>query len=185
MDASARAATSEPSRATTSVIPAAATVAEVNRSRAGRVTITYRRGSYERSWTFFRSCSTTSGIACFIRDSSQCSILISRTGRGRGHGRRALLLLQQALLAEDVAGPEVGEVLALALDLDRAVLDDVEVVRVAALADDRLALGDRLRGSRRSPPWSAPRRAPRRTGGCSSARLRPRVSLRSGWSPGT
>ena len=28
--------------------------------------------------------------------------------RGRGHGRRALLLLEQALLAEDVAGTEVG-----------------------------------------------------------------------------
>src|SRR4051794_1539813 len=32
--------------------------------------------------------------------------------RGRGDGRRALLLLEQALLAEHVAGTEVGEVLA-------------------------------------------------------------------------
>jgi hypothetical protein len=62
---------------------------------------------------------------------------------GRDDGRRALLLLEQALLAEDVAGAEVGDLLAAALDADRAVLDGVEVVGVAALLDDRLALGER------------------------------------------
>src|SRR3954468_7769014 len=43
--------------------------------------------------------------------------------RGGGHRGGALLLLQQALLPEDVARSEVGDVLSAPLDLHRAVLD--------------------------------------------------------------
>src|SRR5689334_15168726 len=63
---------------------------------------------------------------------------------GRRDRRRARLLFEQALLAEVVAGAEVGNLLALALDLHGAVIDHVEVVGVAALADDGLALRDRF-----------------------------------------
>ena len=55
------------------------------------------------------------------------------------HAGRAGLLLQQRLLAEDVAGAELGELLAVALDARLALLDHVEVVGVAALLDHDLA----------------------------------------------
>ena len=63
----------------------------------------------------------------------------------RDDRRVALGLRQQALLAEGVAGPEGRELLAVALDARGALVDDREVLRVVALADD-----DRAR-PRRSP----------------------------------
>src|SRR5688500_4914298 len=53
-------------------------------------------------------------------------------GVGGPHRSGALLLLEQALLAENVAGAQLGDLLAVALDLRRAFLDHVEVVGVAA-----------------------------------------------------
>src|SRR4029453_4707001 len=53
--------------------------------------------------------------------------------RGRPHRGRALLALEQGLLAEHVARAELREALAVALDLRRPVLDRVEVVRVPPL----------------------------------------------------
>ena len=73
-------------------------------------------------------------MAFFMRESSQCSILIS------------LISEVEVTVAEHVAGPEVGQVLALPLDLGVTGLDRVEVVREASLADDLLARGPLLEG---------------------------------------
>ena len=63
---------------------------------------------------------------------------------GGAHGRVALLLTQQAHLAEHLAGPELSELLAVVLDARRALVDDREVLREVALADDDAARFDAL-----------------------------------------
>jgi hypothetical protein len=69
--------------------------------------------------------------------------------RRRAHRRRALRALEDAHLPDDVARPEVGDVLAVALDARRALLDREHVVGVVALADELLALGHRHLGGER------------------------------------
>jgi hypothetical protein len=70
-------------------------------------------------------------------------------GRGGDDRGVALLALEHAHLAEHVAGAQIGDVLAVAVDARGALLDGQDVVGVVALAHQLLALGDRDLGRER------------------------------------
>ena len=92
-------------------------------SAAGRV----RRASSHLLRPLGRNCCCAAGRRPRASPSASARAPSARFGsaphprRGRGHGRRALLLLEQALLTERVPGPGIGGVEGLALDLRRAV----------------------------------------------------------------
>ncbi len=74
-----------------------------------------------------------------MRLRSQPVSVISRVGSVATTVALRAVLLEQADLAEEVAGTEVGDVLAAARDLDRALLDRHQLVRVVALAHELAA----------------------------------------------
>ena len=70
-----------------------------------------------------------------IVSKSRASITIAVTGSRRHHRGRPPVMLHDRDLAEEVAGPEIRDVLAVLRDGDRPLLDHEELVRQAALLE--------------------------------------------------
>ena len=103
-----------------------------------------------RSAAVFSSASWKIGISTFSR--SSCSLVkwISSSGVRATMVAVRSEWLQDRRLADDVAGAELGDLVAVGADRDLAVQDDVGLVGAGRLRDRRPALGQRHAGAGRT-----------------------------------